>query len=150
MTAQETVELPEMETVDNLEFIRLKIPRVIPIELIEAVKGRTFSADQFYNYQDTQLKNPNNLLYALIDDQKKIQGYLWAQVNGLDGSLFVNTFSIAKKFWGSGKAVEKAKEFLKDLKDKVKAERVFWISSNPKFYKKHGFSQSKNVLLEYN
>ena len=136
--------------IKKLQFVRLKIPRLIPIELIEAVKGRTFSVEQFLKYQESQVDNPNNFLYALIDDDKKIHGYLWAELNMLDGTLFVNTFSISKEFWGKGSGIHKAIEFLETLKDKTKAPRVFWISTNEKFYAKHGFKRSKNCLMEYN
>jgi hypothetical protein len=90
------------EKIDTLEFVKLKIPKLIPTHLIESVKGRTFTPEQFIKYQEAQLDNPYNYLYALIDEDKKIQGYLWAEINILDGSLFVNTFSITKEFWGKG------------------------------------------------
>lgn len=138
------------KNVSRLEFVRLKIPRLIPIELIEAVKGRTFTPQQFIEYQEEQVSNPGNFLYALIDNEKKIQGYLWAELNRLDGSLFVNTFSICKGYWGKGLGIRKAIDFLETLKKKTKAPRVFWITNNEKFFAKQGFKRSKNCLMEYN
>jgi N-acetylglutamate synthase-like GNAT family acetyltransferase len=137
--------------IESLKFVKLKMPRLIPLELIESVKGRTFSSEQFYKYQEDQIKyeNPGNLLYALIDDAKKIQGYLWAEISQLDGSMFVNTFSIKKEFWGKGEAIPKVCEFLKSLKAEFGAERVFWITTNEKFFAKQGFKRSKNVLMEF-
>jgi N-acetylglutamate synthase-like GNAT family acetyltransferase len=140
----------ETGDISQLDFVRLKIPRLIPVELIDAVKGRTFTADQFYKYQESQIDSPYNYLYALIDESKKIHGYLWAESNLLDGTLFVNTFSIDKKYWGKGKGIEKAVEFLRTLKDKIKAPRVYWLSTNERFFLKHGFKRSKMTLLEYN
>lgn len=134
---------------DNLKFVKLKIPRLIPIELIEAVKGRTFTPEQFYDYQESQIDNPNNHLYAVIDEAKKIHGYLWAEINMLDKSLFINTFSIGKEHWGKGKAIDKVIHFIKEVNQTVKAPRIFWISSNGKFFKKHGFKASKNILMEF-
>lgn len=134
----------------KLEFVRLKIPRIIPKELIENVKGRTFTIEQFYNYQEAQVDNPYNYLYALIDEDKKIQGYLWAEINMLDDSLFVNTFSINKDYWGKGEAIPMVIDFLRDLRKKIKAPRCYWITTNEKFFSKHGFKRSKNVLMEYN
>lgn len=138
------------EIIDTLEFVKLKIPRLIPIDLINSVKGRTFSSEQFYKYQEAQVDNPYNFLYVMVDPEKKIHGYLWAELNILDSSLFVNTFSITKSFWGKGKAIPKVIEFLKVLKEKTKAPRVFWLTSNEKFFIKHNFKRSKNVLMEYN
>lgn len=136
--------------VEALSFVRLRIPRLIPVELIELVKGRTFTPSQFYHYQEEQADNPYNHLFVLVDEVKKIHGYLWAEVNILDNSLFVNTFSVSKEFWGKGEAIEKVTEFLRELKAKTKAPRVFWITTNQKFFLKKGFKHSKNVLMEYN
>lgn len=138
---------------NKLFFTKLKIPRLIPEVLIESVKGKTFTAEMFYDYQESQVDNESNFLYVLIDENKKIHGYLWAEMNNLDNSLFVNTFSVSKDFWGKGKsaaqAINKAIYFLKTLKEKVEASRVFWITSNEKFFIKQGFKRSKNVLMEY-
>lgn len=136
-------------TEKELEFVRLKIPRLIPEELIENVKERTFTPDQFYKYQEEQVSNPYNFLYTLIDEEKKIHGYLWAEINILDGSLFVNTFSITKEYWGKGQAIPMVVDFLRELIKKTKAPRCFWITTNDKFFAKHGFKRSKNVLMEY-
>lgn len=137
-------------TISKMEFVRLKIPRLIPAELIEAVKGRTFSPEQFIEYQERQVDNPSNFLYALVDDDKVIHGYFWAELNSLDGSLFINTFSVAKEFWGRGEAMKKAIEFAGKLKAKTQAPRVLWCSTNEKFFIKHGFKKSKIMLMEYN
>lgn len=139
---------------EDLKFLRIVEPinvLLIPKELIEEVKGRTFTLEQFYHYQCLQIenKNPSNFLYILVDDKKKIHGFLWAEINGMDGSLFINTFSVAKEYWGKGQAIPFVIEFLKELKRRVGAQRVFWISTNEKFFLKKGFKKSKNVLLEY-
>lgn len=137
------------EKLSGFTFVRLKLPRLIPQELIELVKGKTFTPEQFYKYQEEQAGNPYNFLFALIDQEKKIQGYIWSETNALDGSLFVNTYSVRKEYWNKGDAIPKAIEFLKELKKKTGAKKVFWVSTNDKFYVKHGFKRSKNVLLEY-
>jgi len=137
------------EKLDELEFFKLKIPRVIPQELIQAVKGRTFTPEQFYHYQEGILGNPWNHLYVIVDGDKKIHGYLWAEQNALDNSLFVNTFSISKEYWGKGEAIDFACQFVSRLKEKVKAPRVFWCTTNEKFFSKKGFKRSKICLMEY-
>lgn len=139
----------EVKDVDSLTFVKLRIPKLIPYALVEAVKGRTFTPEQFYDYQEKQIDNPYNHLYALVDEKKVIQGYLWADINILDGSLFINTFSISKDYWGKGAAIPHVIEFLRSLKKKTSATRVFWITTNEKFFLKHGFKRSKNVLMEY-
>src|SRR5260221_9595622 len=122
-----------MTSVEDLKFIRLKaskLIRLIPIELIEAVKGLTPIPERFYEFQEANIGNPNNFLYVLIDKENKIKGYLWAQKNDFDSSLFVTAFSVAKTYWGKGEAIEKAVNFLRELKSETKVERVFWITTN--------------------
>lgn len=135
---------------DHLNFVRLKIPRLIPLGLIESVKGRTFTPEQFYQYQERNIDNPNNYLFALIDQEKKIHGYLWTEENALDGSLFLNTFSISKEYWGKGEAIPKVVDFMKKLKAKTNAPSIFWCTTNEKFFLKYGFKRSKISLMEYN
>ena len=135
--------------IKDLEFVRLRVPRAIPVELIENVKGRTFTVERFYKYQESQKNNPNNYLYALIDKVSKIEGFLWAQVNTLDDSLYVDTFSINKRLWGKGEAIAKVCEFLVELQTKTKAPLVHWCTTNAKFFLKHGFKKSKQCLMEY-
>lgn len=134
---------------DSLQFVRLRIPSLIPIELIEMVKGRTFTPEQFYNFQESQVDNPDNYLFALVDEDKKIRGYLYAFKEALDGSLFINTFSIEKKYWGKGKAIDKVTEFLRHLVVKLKCPNVFWCTTNEKFFMKKGFKRSKVSLMQY-
>lgn len=138
------------EKTDILEFVSLKIPTLIPKDLIENVKGRTFTVEQFYKYQQKHLKDPDNHLYAIVDAVKKIQGYIWADVKSLDNSLRIESFSITKEYWEKGKFMENVGEFLKELKFKVNCDRIFWNSTNEKFFMKHGFKRSRISLLEYN
>jgi len=135
--------------VEELEFVRLRVPRLIPSELVEAVKFKAFTPERFYAYQEQNLWDPNNFLIALIDKSKKIKGYLWAIIDEVDGALFVNTFSICKEYWGKGKAMSKAIEIAKDIREKTQAPTVFWFTTNDRFFVKHGFKRSKTVLMEY-
>lgn len=138
-----------MATKWDLEFVRCKVPQCIPRELIDAVKHRTFTADEFYAYQLRNLDGPFNHLFALIDHAKKIHGFLWAEQNSLDRSLFVNTFSMGKEHWGKGQAIPHVIEFLRSLSQKVQAPRTYWATTNEKFFTKHGFKRSKWCLMEY-
>ena len=136
--------------IDALMFVKLKIPKLIPRDLIESVKGRTFTPEQFYDYQAKQVDNPYNHLFALVDSDKKIHGYLWAEVNVLDDSLFINTFSVSREFWGKGEAIKKVTDFLDSFRKTINSARVFWLTSNERFFLKHGFKRSKMALMEYN
>lgn len=137
---------------EDLEFVKIRIPqnvRFIPTSLIESVKGNLYTPEKFYRYQEKQIDNPGNLLYVLLDKEKKVWGYLWAELSQFDDTLFINTFSIDKKYWFAGKAIPKVIQFLDKLRSKYNCPRVFWITTNDKFFAKNGFKRSKNVLMEY-
>lgn len=144
------VEVKKEEKInDQLQFVKLKIPRLIPIKLIEAVKGRRFTAEDFILYQEKQVDNDANFLYVLIDENKEIHGYLWAELNTLDNTLFVNTFSIEKEYWCKGIGIKKAINFIERLKEITRSPCVFWATTNERFFEKHGFKRSKQILMEY-
>ena len=134
----------------DFKFVKLKIPNLIPYEFIENVKGREFTPEEFYEYQNEQINNPYNLLYALIDETSLIQGFLWAVRERVPkNKLFVNTFSISKKYWNKGKAMPIVQDFLRRIMKEYGVRKVGWATENSKFFKKHGFKESKTRLMEY-
>lgn len=135
--------------ISQLSHGKLRIPRLIPSSLIEAVKFRGFDARKFYEYQEDRVGDPDNMLIALFDAEKKIKGYLWAVVDESDKALFINTFSVAKEYWGKGKAMDRAIEIIKEIVEGLKPPSVKWITTNDKFFVKHGFKRSKEVIMEY-
>lgn len=134
---------------DNLTFVKLRFPRCIPRELIESVKGITFTPEKFYDYLEEALPSDSEFLYVLVDDDKRIHGYIWFQVNILDNSIFLNTYSVSKEYWGKGEAIKKAVEFMKKIKDELKASEIYWCTSNSKYFAKHGFRPAKQTLMVY-
>lgn len=134
---------------DKFKFVKLKIPNLIPYKLIENVKGREFTPEEFYAYQNEQISNPYNLLYALIDEESLIQGFIWVIQERMPKVLFVNTFSISKEYWNKGKAMPKVSEFLTRLMKEHNVTKIGWSTVNEKFFRKHGFSSSKSRTMEY-
>ena len=135
---------------EQLKYVRLLIPTLIPRELIEHVKGRTFTPEQFYEYQEGfTVDDDQNLLYAIYDPENAIVGYIWAEINQLDRTLFVNTFSMDKAYWKNGEAMNIAIDILKMLVERFQCPQTLWFTTNPKYYQKHGFKVSKNVAMEY-
>lgn len=139
-------------TFDDYDFVKLMFPRLIPKTLLENIKGCSFTPEAFYDYQESQVNkgNPNNLLYALVNKEKKIHGFLWCDVNAIDNSLCVNTLSVDKHLWHKGKIMPKICSFLSEIKKARGCPKVYWMTTNDKFFSKHGFKRSKNVLMEYN
>ena len=136
-----------MASLDDLTFQKLRFPRCIPRELIESVKGITFTPEDFYEYLENTLPYGEEFLHVLIDKDKKIHGYLWFQRNSLDNSLFINTYSVSKEYWFKGEAIKKAVEFMREAKQWTRSDNVYWCTANPKYFEKHGFKKAKQTLM---
>ena len=153
MTTEATqFNLEENSHLNELEFVRIKnkeLIRIIPKELIESIKLSDFTPEQFYKFQEDQIENSLNLLYALIDKERKVRGFLWAHKNLINDVIFINNFSIDKMYWGKGKGMNLAIEFIGKLRKQYNAPKVCWATPNERFFLKHGFKRSKNVLMEY-
>jgi N-acetylglutamate synthase-like GNAT family acetyltransferase len=130
----------------------------VPKELIEQVRDRAYEVEDWYKYQELiclrqtpngpQL-NPLSMLYVIADEGNKVVGMLWAEVDALGKTLVIQTFSMDKRYWVRGKAVEllakKGKEIAKECKLKV----VKWLSNYPKHSERYGFKRSKTIVMEW-
>jgi len=147
------------EKMAELQWIRIFTPIHIPRYLIEQVRSRDFSIEDFFTYQETNCisvdqnnsftLNPLNQLWLLVDPKHIAKGFLWFTINPLSKDVFIQTFSVDKEYWGGGRAVRKLEEFVSDLAKKADLKKIYWITNCPKHSKKHGFEASKNVLMEY-
>lgn len=143
---------------DNLRWVRAFSPDVIPKYLVEQVKGRDYSVQDFYKYQSLNCLlpgvggptlNPLNHLYVLADGENMVKGYAWMVVDPLTKDLIVNTYSIDKKFWNGGKSVKKLSDHVKSVMKAAGLKKVYWITNYPKHSENHGFKRSKHVIMEY-
>jgi hypothetical protein len=147
------------DIIDELRWVRLFTPIHIPKYLIEQVRDRDYDIDEFYRYQETACLrqtsegptlNPFSHLYALVDPDHVVKGFLWFVVDPLTKDLAVQTFSIDKEYWIKGKAVSKLSSHIKDIRRKGKLNKIYWVTNYPKHSERHGFKRSKGVLMEYN
>lgn len=145
--------------IESLKWVRIFTPAHIPKYLVEQVRDRDFSVEDFYKYQETAsiIKNkegfslnPLNHLYVLVNDENIVKGFLWFTINPLSKDIHLNTFSIDKEYWYKGKAVEKVADFIKDIKNKANLNKIFWITNYEKHSRRHGFKRSRSILMEYN
>lgn len=138
----------------ELRWVRAFSPDLIPTYLVEQIKHRDFSIEEFYQYQSLnclngRTLNPFNHLYVLADKNNIVKGFLWFIIDALSKDIIINTFSIDKEYWGKGLAVKKLEEHVKELREKLKLDKVFWLTRYPKHSERYGFKHSKNVLMEY-
>ena len=70
-------------------------------------------------------------------------------IDPLTKNLVIQTYTLDKEYWHGSDAVKKLKNFILDIHKKGNLNKIFWITDRPKHSVKHGFRQSKNVLMEY-
>ena len=144
--------------INELRWIRVFTPIHIPKKLIEQVRDRDYSVEDFYQYHEINCLtdnlgcptlNPLSHLYILADKENIIRGFLWFTVDVLSKDLCIHTYSVEKTYWQPGKAVQKVVELLKEIKNKANLNKVYWITNYPKHSKRYGFKESKSILMEY-
>ena len=142
----------------KLRFIRIFTPMHIPKELIEQVRDREYSVDDWYKYQEViclrqtnegpQL-NPLSLLYVIADEGNKVVGMLWCEIDALSKALIIQIFSMDRAYWGRGKAVELLSNKVKEIIKECKLNRVVWQTNYPRHSERYGFKRSKTIQMEY-
>ena len=143
---------------DSLRFIRIFTPMHIPKELIEQVRDREYSVEDWYKYQEViclrqtdagpQL-NPLSLLYVIADDMNRVVGMLWCEIDSLSKTLVVQTFSMDKDYWCRGKAVGLLFRKGKEILEECNLKRCIWHTYYPKHSKRYGFKETKGAIMEW-
>ena len=146
------------EDFDSLEFVRVFTPQHIPTYLVEQVKDRDYTVEQFYNYQEINcvrntengpVLNPLNLLYVIVNKKKVTKGFCWMVIDPLTKDLVVNTYSMDHDYWFKGKAVKLLHDKVKEIIRDCHLNKVYWITKYPKHSERYGFKPSKHILMEY-
>lgn len=150
--------MSEVKNMDDLRWVRIFTPLHIPKYLVEQIKHRDWSVEDFYKYQQTNCLiedeagpslNPFYHLYVLVNEENVTKGFLWFTVEPLTKDIHIQNYSVDKEYWGKGRAVEKLSNHIKFIRKKANLNKVYWITNYPKHSEKHGFKRSKSVLMEY-
>jgi len=145
--------------ISKLEFVRIFTPMHIPEYLVDQVRDKDFTTEQFYKFQEIcclrkgengPVLNPLNLLYVMVNKVKSAKGFLWGQIDPLTNDFVIQTFSIDKEYWNNGKAIKLLTNKVKEIIKECSLNKVFWITNFPKHAQRYGFKRSKSVLFEYN
>lgn len=148
-----------MSKMSELRWIRALNSSVIPAYLIENVKKKDYSVDNFMRYQDMicSREEANGIrfnyyshLYAMVNPENETKGVLWFTIDPLTQDILIQTYSVDPEYWKSGGAVEKLVEWIKEIRSKANLKKVYWVTDYPKHSERHGFKRSKSVLMEYN
>lgn len=150
--------MKEKHKIDELRWVRIFTPIHIPKYLVEQIRDRDYTIEDFYKFQELNCVtitkegptlNPLNHLYILCNEDNLTKGFMWFTVDALTKDICLQVLSVDKDYWGKGKAVEKVANFIKEVKRKGKLNKVYWITNYPKHSERNGFKRSKSVLMEY-
>jgi len=147
-----------MEKTDDLKWIRIFTPQHIPKYLVEQIRDRDFTIEDFYKFHEVNCTIPSNdgvklnpfsHLYVLSNEENEVKGMLWFSVDPLTKDIIIQTFSINKEYWNKGIAVKKLAKFIKEIRNKGDLNKIYWITKYPGHAQKNGFKRSKSILFEY-
>lgn len=145
--------------ISKLEFVRIFTPVHIPEYLVDQVRDKDFTTEQFYKFQEIcclrqsengPVLNPLNFLYVIVNESKMAKGFMWGQADPLTNDFIIQTFSIDKEYWGNGRAVKMLTKKVKEILKECSMNKVYWITNFAKHAQRYGFKRSKSVLFEYN
>ena len=147
-----------MNKIYELRWVRVFTIEHLPNYLVEQVRHRTYSVEEFYKYQQINLLmqgkegivlNPFNHVYILADKENLVKGFLWMTIDPLSKDIFIQTYSVDKEYWGKGLAVKKLADHVKEIRNKAKLNKIFWHTDYPKHSERYGFKRSSSILMEY-
>jgi len=147
-----------MNKIDELRWIRVFTPDHVPHYLIEQIRDRDYSVEEFFRFHQINclvqgengvVLNPFSHLYVLADKMNQVKGVLWIAIDPLSKDIIIQTFSMDKEYWGKGQAVKKLAEHIKEIRLKGKLNKIYWITNYEKHSMRYGFKRSKSILMEY-
>lgn len=142
----------------DLRFVRIFDPVHIPYYLVEQIKSREFTPEQFFSYQKAialvktptgPALNQNNFLYVIMNPKNVAVGFLWASYSELDNALNICNFSMDKEYWFQGMAVSLLHHKIVEIMENFGIDKVYWTTKYPKHSQKYGYKPSKYILMEY-
>lgn len=146
------------KNIDELRWVRVFTVDHVPHYLVEQVRDRDYSVEEFFKYQQINclmqsekgvILNPFNHLYVLADKENLVKGFLWFSVDPLCKDILIQVYSVDKEYWAKGQAVKKLAEHIKGIREKAHLNKIYWITNYEKHSMRHGFVRSKSILMEY-
>ncbi len=131
---------------EPLKIVRVIDILLIPKYLVEQVKDVYWSPDELYGIWPTIEDHPGNLLYAMVDKDHQIKGFIWGSVVLIGRFLFVNVVSLDREYQNRGVGRNVIMPFLHELKDKLGLSRVIAATSRPKAMADYGWRTSKHLM----
>ena len=132
----------------ELKIIPVPDPRLVPKYLLEQVKDRPWSVDDWYAYQLKAAGNSGNLILSLIDNAHNIVGFIWLSIDNFDKSIFINTVSIDKRYQKRSRLIKFIGNYIRDLAEKLNIDDVVLAAKRTRDLERYGFKASEYTLMK--
>ena len=93
----------------NLSIVPILDPMLVPRDLLEQIKPLLFDIDDWYRSLTLarQEGDDSNLLFGFIDKEHKIHGVMWATLDVLHRTIFINFLTLGKRYQGHGNVFDR-------------------------------------------
>lgn len=139
---------PKNAKIRELNFKRIFSFQLIPRYLLEQVKDGDWDLDLLYQYGDLVAQHPLTLLYVLADKDYVIKGLLWGAIEPLSKTISIYVLSVDKEYQDRGGPILYAREFARNLKEKMGFKKTEFPTTKPRAFERLGFKRSKVVMME--
>jgi hypothetical protein len=135
---------------NGLRFVKIDDIHLIPRQLLEQVKGVEWAVDDLIKLWPVYAGSPLNLLYALADADHQVQGVVWCSINPLRKVIFVNLVSLTKDYQNTGFFKNQIIPFIREIQQKLQLHSTLWLTTRPQAFKRLGFQETRQILMEGN
>jgi len=134
----------------EISVIPIPDVRLIPRYLVDQVKDRVWTTDDFYEHLLAMPPDDSNLLLGLIDKQNQVKGFVWLTIDTFQQLIFINTFSADPMYQRRNRLMKFITRYIKEMAKVIGIPKVIWAAKRTKALEKYGFAPSDWVLMEEN
>jgi len=132
----------------GLKYIPIFDFFLIPRYLIEQVEPLEFEVDRLYAMSREITANPMNILGAFANENHEVKGFLWANVNPLNNTIYVHILSVDKEYQGRGIIGEATNILRKLIAQHGLKEKIVFRTVKPEAFKRWGYKESEIIIME--
>jgi len=140
---------PLKEKIEKLKFIRIYDFGLIPKYLLEQVQKRVkFDMKELYAMAPNFEKNPMSLLYVMADEDHKIKGFIWLEIDTIEKKIHVPVLTVDREYQDRGEIIKKCIEFFDPIRKKSGFDcRI--ITRCPHAFERAGFKKTGQFIMDY-
>jgi N-acetylglutamate synthase-like GNAT family acetyltransferase len=132
----------------ELTIIPVPDARLVPRYLLEQVKDRRWTVDEWYQHQIDLKGVPENIVLSMINKKNEIVGIVWLTIDGFEKYVHINTLSVDKRYQSKSKLIKFVTKYIRDLAKALKLSLVGWTARRTKALERYGFEESEFKIME--